>query len=247
MGISIDFSDRTVLVTGASRGIGRQIALDLAQCGATLIVTSTGKHLDATLQRDLGPHRHVTVDFTNSDSTQQFLETIRGLSELHVCINNAGLTRHGPSEQTTLADWDLTNDVNLKAPFFVSQAAAEVMKRHAYGRIVNISSIWGHMTMANRSVYTATKFGLRGLTLAYAVELAAHNILVNVVSPGFTMTDMVRKNYSKEHLSQLTTRIPIGRLADCQDISRAVLFLASDLNSYITGQGLVVDGGYSVT
>ncbi len=244
--MKLDFTGQTALVTGASRGIGRQIALDLAECGADLILTSTR---DGDTRLDDGPldrHRHITVDFTHRESRDGFLAVLRDLPAIHVCINNAGATRHGPFEETTEAEWDATNDVNLKAPFFVTQAVAPQMKRQGYGRIVNISSIWGHISMPERSVYTATKFGLRGLATGYALELASYNVLVNVVSPGFTLTDMVRKNYSEERLQEIRRRIPMGRLADVEDISRAVLFLASGLNSYITGQSLVVDGGFTI-
>lgn len=245
--MNLDFRGKTALVTGASRGIGHRIATDLAACGAKLIVTSTTPDPKARLVQELGPDtRHVAVDFADGASTSDFLAFVRTLPELHVCVNNAGATRHGPLEDASEEDWDLTADVNLKAPFFVSQAAAEVMQRGGYGRIVNITSIWAHMTMAGRSIYTATKFGLRGLTLSFALELARANVLVNVVAPGFTLTDMVRRNYSKEQLAELESRIPVGRLATVEDISRAVLFLASDLNSYITGQSLVVDGGYGI-
>jgi 3-oxoacyl-[acyl-carrier protein] reductase len=120
------------------------------------------------------------------------------------------------------------------------------MKRSGYGRIVNIASIWAHITMAERALYTAAKFGLRGMTMSYAMELARDNILVNVVAPGFTLTDMVRRNYSKAQIAAVEARIPMGRLGAVEEVSRAVLFLASDLNTYITGQSLVVDGGYTI-
>ena len=246
--MKVDFSGRTALVTGASRGIGHRIALDLSGAGARLLVTSTRADDAPRLCDDFGEGtRHFAVDFTDVGQTGEFLQEIRLLAELHVVINNAGTTRHGPFRGASVDDWDVTNDVNLKAPFFVTQAAAEVMVRQEYGRIVNISSIWGHITMEERAVYTATKFGLRGMSISHAVELARYNVLVNVVSPGFTLTDMVRKNYSQETLDTLRTQIPAGRLAETTDISSAVLFLASDLNSYITGQTLVVDGGYSAT
>ncbi len=245
--MKLDFTGKTALVTGASRGIGHQVARDLAECGARLIVTSTHASDAGALVRALGSDvRHIAVDFARSESRRQFLVELRSLPVLHVCINNAGATRHGPSELATEEDWDTTHDVNLKAPFFVSQAVAEVMKRGDYGRIVNISSIWGHISMAGRSVYAASKFGLRGMSVTYALELARFNVLVNVVSPGFTLTDMVRQNYSEEHLREIAARIPVGRLGNVEDVSRAVLFLASDLNSYITGKSLVVDGGYTV-
>lgn len=243
----IDFQGKTALVTGASRGIGYQIAADLAACGARLVVTSTSKESAEKLVDAFGPEtRHVAADFADVASTSEFLGFLRDLPELHVCINNAGTTRHGPLHEATESDWDATHQVDLKAPFFVSQAAAEVMKREGYGRIVNIASIWAHQTMADRSLYTAAKFGLRGMTMSFAVELAPHNILVNAVSPGFTLTDMVKANYSDEQIEVLESRIPVGRLGVVEDVSRAVLFLCSTLNSYITGQSLVVDGGYTV-
>jgi len=244
--MKVDFSGQTALVTGASRGIGRRIALDLAECGADLILTST-RNADPRL--DDGPladHRHLTVDLADRDSRESFLASLMELPSIHVCINNAGTTRHGSYDGITEEEWDRTNDVNLKAPFFVTQAIAPQMIRQRYGRIVNISSIWGHISMPERSVYTATKFGLRGLTTTYALELAHDNVLVNAVAPGFTLTDMVERNYSEERLQEIRQRIPMGRLAEVEDISRAVLFLASDLNSYITGQSLVVDGGFTI-
>ena len=244
--MNFDFSGQTALVTGASRGIGRQIALDLAECGATLILTSTRKDDTRLGDGPLAEHRHVTVDLADRASREDFLAFLAELPAIHVCINNAGTTRHGAYVGISEEEWDRTNDVNLKAPFFVTQAIAPQMTRQRYGRIVNISSIWGHISMPERSVYTATKFGLRGMTTTYALELARDNVLVNVVSPGFTMTDMVAQNYSEERLQEIRQRIPMGRLAEVEDISRAVLFLASGLNSYITGQSLVVDGGFTI-
>ncbi len=242
--MQLDFTDQTALVTGGSRGIGLQIARDLARCGARIILTSTSAKWAAP--PELQDARHLQVDFTQADSRARFLKVLAALPSLHVLINNAGVAMHRAYEQATEADWDETNDVNLKAPYLVSQAAAQIMTRQRYGRIVNVSSIWGHITMRERSVYTATKWGLRGISVSLAAELAHHNVLVNTVSPGFTMTDMVRRNYSADRLREIEARIPMGRLATTEDISRAVLFLASDLNSYVTGQSLVVDGGYSI-
>ncbi len=242
--MQLDFTDQTALVTGGSRGIGLQVARDLARCGARIILTSTLAKWAAP--PELQDARHLQVDFTQADSRARFLKVLAALPSLHVLINNAGVAMHRAYEQATEADWDETNDVNLKAPYLVSQAAAQIMTRQRYGRIVNVSSIWGHITMRERSVYTATKWGLRGISVSLAAELAHHNVLVNTVSPGFTMTDMVRRNYSADRLREIEARIPMGRLATTEDISRAVLFLASDLNSYVTGQSLVVDGGYSI-
>ncbi len=245
--MEIEFSGQTVLVTGASRGIGAQIAGDLAKNGASLIVTATDSSSKDSLMKRYGAStRFFAVDFRESQSTGRFLDSLKQLERIDVCVNNAATSRHATIEGTTEEDWDVTSEVNLKAPFLVSKAVAEVMKRNNYGRIVNISSIWGHVTMKGRSAYTAAKFGLRGLTLSSAVDLASYGILVNAVSPGFTLTDMVRKNYSAEQLKSVVDRVPLGRAAEPEDISRAVLFLASRLNTFTTGQCLVVDGGYSI-
>lgn len=242
----VDFTGRTVLVTGGSRGIGARIASDVVACGADLIVTSTSDLDDAT-RKELGPAaRHVKVDFTNPHSCSEFYAYVRGLDKLDVCINNAGVARHGPVEDATEDYWDHTSDVNLKAPFFVTQAAASVMKKGRYGRVVNIGSIWSHMTREGRAIYTGTKFGLRGLTMSFANELGSDNILVNMVAPGPTVTDMMLENYSAEERKKMAENIPVGRLATTEDISNATLFLASELNSYVNGQSLVLDGGYGV-
>lgn len=242
-----DFSGRVALVTGASRGIGLQIAQDLAAAGAELIVTSTKENDPRLAEGGLTQHRHLAVDFSDQDATRHFLDTVRGLDRLDVCINNAGLTRHGPFADASEEDWDITQTVDLKVPFLLSQAAAAAMRRNSYGRIVNISSIWGHITMRTRSIYTAAKFGLRGMTVSHAVELGPDGILVNAVAPGFTLTDMVAANYTPEQLEELAGRVPLGRLATPRDMSNTVLYLASEANSYVTGQHIVVDGGFSIT
>jgi 3-oxoacyl-[acyl-carrier protein] reductase len=245
--MQIDFTGKTVLVTGGSRGIGRQIAADLRDSGATLVVTSTREADAERMVEEFGPAtRHIAVDLARRESRDAFLETLASLDELHACVNNAGVARHGRFDAVSETDWDVTNDVNLKAPFLIARAVAPLMRRQGYGRIVNVTSIWAHMTMEERTIYTATKFGLRGMTETLAVELARDNVLVNTVAPGFTLTDMARRSYDDAKLAELAARIPMGRLAEVEDISGAVLFLASDLNTYINGQSLVVDGGYSV-
>lgn len=246
--MKIDFTGQCALVTGGSRGIGLQIARDMVDAGADkVIVTSTSADDATRVSKLLGSRtEHIAVDFTDRERTADFLDVLRNLSELHVCVNNAAIAEHGPYETTTDEYWDRAADVNLRAPYYVTRVAAGHMKRQQYGRIVNISSIWGHITREGRTVYATTKFGLRGMSITFALELARDNVLVNTISPGFTLTDMVRANYTSEELADLESRVPMGRLADPSDVSRAVLFLSSRLNSYITGQSLIVDGGFTI-
>ncbi len=143
-----------------------------------------------------------------------------------------------------MEDFDDIMAVNLKAPFMITRVVAKIMKKNGYGRIVNISSIFGHISREKRSIYSTTKFGLRGLTVAASNELARYNVLVNSVSPGFVLTELTEKILTEEERAEIKSRIPAGRFALPEEISKAVLFLASSLNTYIAGQDIIVDGGY---
>jgi len=245
--IEFDFQGQTALVTGASRGIGRQIARDLLECGAEVIVTATNRSKESMLRNELGGTvSFLAVDFLNRESTRHFLQEIASLDRIDVCVNNAGILRTGSIPDVPESDWDEIHAVNLKAPFLVTQAVARPMKRRGYGRIVNIASIWGHITKYERAAYSSTKFGLRGLTTSSAADLAKEGILVNAVSPGPTLTEGLKDSRSPEELRNLAESVPLGRLAETSEISLVALFLASRLNTYITGQNLVVDGGYSI-
>ena len=141
-------------------------------------------------------------------------------------------------------DWDDIINVNLRAPFVLSQEVARLMKKNGYGRIVNIASIFGVISREKRAVYTSSKSGLIGLTKSVAVELAPYNILVNCVSPGFVLTDLTKSILTGLEIEDLESRIPLKRLAAPEDISNVVIFLSSNLNTYISGQNIIVDGGY---
>ena len=134
--------------------------------------------------------------------------------------------------------------VNVKAPFIISQAVCKKMKKNQYGRVVNISSIFGHCTKEKRSCYTTSKFALAGMTKTFAVEMAPHKVLVNSVAPGFTMTELTKNILGKDGMKQIALEVPMRRLAHPSEISRVVLFLASEFNTYLTGQNIIVDGGF---
>ena len=247
--MKIDFQGQTVLVTGATRGMGKNFADDFAELGADLILTGTDKDKIETLNREAKHDRHASrkyyaVDFSNSESTKSFIEAIEAYKKIDVCINNAGINRINFIYETLIEDWKDILNVNLEAPFMITRSVSRSMKKNRYGRIINIASIFGVISKAKRSIYTTTKFGLRGLTVSSAIELAPYNVLVNSVSPGFVLTELTKSILSEEEMKYLASQVPIGRFAEPDEISRVVLFLASSLNTYLTGQNIVVDGGF---
>lgn len=143
-----------------------------------------------------------------------------------------------------MRDWEDIINVNLKSPFVLSREVAKIMKKNKYGRIINIGSIFGVISREKRSIYTSSKSGLIGMTKAIAVDLAPYNILVNSVSPGFVLTDLTKEILTSSEIKELELKIPLRRFATPEDISKVVLFLSSDLNTYISGQNIIVDGGY---
>jgi 3-oxoacyl-[acyl-carrier protein] reductase len=247
--MKIDFQGQTVLVTGATRGMGKQFADDFSKLGANLILTGTNEDEIEILNREAKQCGQVTrnyyaVDFTNSKSAKAFIKAIEAYEKIDVCINNAGINRINFIDETLLEDWKDILNVNLEAPFFITRAVSRLMKKNRYGRIINIASIFGVISKAKRSIYTTTKFGLRGLTVTSAIELAPYNVLVNSVSPGFVLTELTKNILSPIEMEDLARQIPMGRFAENEEISSVVIFLASSLNTYLTGQNIVVDGGF---
>lgn len=244
----IGFKGRIALVTGATRGIGKQIADDLGRLGAELILTGTNPEEIAALNRSgrrRKPARHWhNVDFTKTESVEAFLGELGRYKRIDICVNNAGINRINPIDETRPEDWQDILRVNLDGPFLVTRAVSRIMKRNRYGRIVNIGSVFGVVSKEKRAAYSVTKFGIRGLTAATAHDLAPFNILVNTVSPGFVSTELTRRILGEKGMKEMAALVPLRRLAATEEISRVVLFLASDLNTYITAQNIVVDGGF---
>jgi 3-oxoacyl-[acyl-carrier protein] reductase len=247
--MNLKFNDKTVLITGATRGIGKQIAQDFQKLGAQLILTGTNideinKLNEEHKKSDDKKIQYYCVDFSKDDSLTAFIKDLGKHKRIDVCINNAGINRINSITDTKLTDWKDIMDVNIKAPFIILREVGNKMKTNRYGRIVNIASIYGVISKEKRAIYSSSKFGLIGLTKSISIELAPHNILANCVSPGFVLTDLTKKILNENEMKELENKIPMGRLAVPEDISRVVLFLSSDLNTYITGQNLIVDGGY---
>jgi 3-oxoacyl-[acyl-carrier protein] reductase len=172
---------------------------------------------------------------------------LHDLPTIDICINCAGINVIGDLHTISEETYDDIMQINVKAPFLISQYVSGYMKSGYTGKIVNISSIWGEKTISKRLCYTTSKAALIGMTKTLAVELAKYNILVNTVSPGFTDTDLTRSILSKSAINELIEKVPLQRMASPDEIANTVLFLSSDLNSYITGQNIIIDGGFSVT
>jgi 3-oxoacyl-[acyl-carrier protein] reductase len=237
--MNIDFANQNVLVTGGTRGIGNQIANDFANLGAHVLITGTKKPKQKIHQNI----QFVSANFLDNTSTENFIKEISEQT-FDVCVNNAGINKIDPLCEVKEQDWNDVMKVNLTAPFLIQQAVCKNMLNQSYGKIVNISSIWGTVSIPHRASYSASKFGLRGLTAASAAELAQHNILINTVSPGFTLTDLTKQILGEQGIEDLTKQIPMRRMAEVDEISRVVLFMCSKLNTYISGQNIIVDGGF---
>ena len=218
---------KKALVTGASRGIGAAVAKKLQEDGYEVIKPS-----------------HTEMDLTSLESIEAFCDKCKDVT-FDIIINNAGLNEINNIENVEENDLYNMMQVNLIAPVRLLRELVPNMKKQRYGRIVNIGSIWGGAGKPGRVVYAATKHGIHGITQTLAVELAPYNILINTVCPGFTMTELTKKNNSPEQIEQISEFIPIGRMAKPEEQAEVICFLAEESNTYITGQQIFVDGGYT--
>lgn len=237
--------DRVAIVTGAGRGIGRAVALELATQGADVaLVARTEAQLQAVAEeiRALGRRAEVVVaDVAQSSEVNEAVSrAVKSFGRLDILVNNAGITRDTLILRMKDEDWDKVLEVNLRSAFYFARACAKHMLKNRYGRIVNISSVSGLVGNAGQCNYAASKAGLLGLTKSLARELASRGVTVNAVAPGVIKTDMTEGIATDP---AVTSRIPLGKVGTVQDVANAVRFFASERSGYITGQVLAVDGG----
>ena len=239
-------SGQVALVTGASRGIGRAIALALATKGFRVVGTATTEAGAAAIGEALAAHdgcRGIVLDVTAGDAAGAAIDAIvRDSGALHVLVNNAGITRDTLSMRMKDDDWDAVLATNLTAVFRASRAALRPMMKQRYGRIVNITSVVGASGNPGQANYAAAKAGVAGMTRSLAREVGSRGITVNCVAPGFIETDMTR-SLAEAQSAALLAQIPLGRLGQASEVAQAVAFLASPEASYITGTELHVNGG----
>ena len=242
----IRFEGQVALVTGASRGIGAAIAMQLAHQGLKVIGTATTDEGASKISQTLGAFPGCAgrkLDVNDALAAETLVGDIfREHSGLQVLVNNAGITRDTLAMRMRDEDWDAVLDTNLKAVFRMSRAVMRGMMKQRYGRIISVTSVVGAAGNAGQSNYAAAKAGVAGMTRALARELGSRNITVNCIAPGFIETDMTA-GLSDEQKNALLGQIPLGHLGKPQDIAHAVAFLASPQAAYITGQEIHVNGG----
>ena len=242
--MNIDFTNKTVLVTGGTRGIGASIVRHFENLNAEVIATGANKdQLHKSINRRVKYHY---LDLKNEKSISDFIEYISQRKKIDVLINNAGMNKIDPIEKIKDEDWHNIYNINLYGPFVLTREISKIMKKNKYGRIVNIASIFGVISREKRAAYSSTKSGLIGLTKATAHDLAKDNILVNSISPGFIDTELTKNILGEKSMKEISSSIPLKRLGDPDEIAKLVLFLTSDQNTYITGENIIIDGGYTI-
>lgn len=230
---------RTAIVTGATRGIGLAIAARLRDDGADVLVTGTrpeGSGPEGTKFR--------TVDFTVEKAVFAFAEELMDLAP-DILVNNAGLNRNSAFADIDLADFDAINRINLRAPVALMQAVLPAMQQNGWGRVINIGSIWSKLARPGRASYAASKFGLDGVTAAAAAEAAADGVMINMVSPGIIDTELTRRTVDPDKLDALLADVPARRLGQPEEIAAFVAWLAGPENTFISGQNVAIDGGFT--
>tara|TARA_B110000881_G_scaffold110776_1_gene97223 strand:+ start:84 stop:797 length:714 start_codon:yes stop_codon:yes gene_type:complete len=227
------------VVTGATRGIGYAIAERLLKDGLEVIITGTkknGKHPAGS--------SYYQVDFLDEDSTNKFINFLKK-QQINILVNNAGINKISEFSSIDIEDFDRILRINLRAPFQICQAVIPYMEKIKWGRIVNLTSVFGNISKEYRAAYSSSKFGLDGMTVALAAEVSEKGILANSVGPGIIDTDMTRDVLGDSGIAKLKGQIPMKRLGQVSEIASLVSWLVSNENTYMTGQNLMIDGGFT--
>ena len=239
----INFKNKKILVTGASGGIGREIVKKFISLDGTVVATGTNLERLDLLKKDFPNVNVIKFDISEHSKIEEFIDNVfTQLSGLDILINNAGTNMDNLSLRMKEEEWQKVIDINLTSTFLLSKYAIKKMLKNKYGRIVNISSVVGHTGNLGQANYSASKAGIIGMTKSLAIEYAKKNITLNCVSPGFIQSKMT-DNINESVKAALTSRIPMSRLGNAEDVANSVAFLSSDQASYVTGETIHVNGG----
>jgi len=239
--VSDELAGRRALVTGATRGIGAAIAVRLRDAGAR--VTATGTGASPVVPDGCEP---AILDLADRAAAEAFARRAAS-EEYDVLVNNAGINAVAPFAEIDTGDFDRVQEVNVRGPLLLSRALLPGMRERGWGRIVNVASVFGVVSRSGRASYSTSKFGLDGMTASLAAEAAAHGVLANCVAPGFIDTELTRRVLGDAGIAELVAQVPAGRLGTPEEVAELVAWLASPSNTFVSGQNVVIDGGFTRT
>ena len=247
--MKINFSNKNILITGGSRGLGASFAKKFISLNASnVFITGTKKNPPNWIKRSIYKKRikYFQLDHYSKNFLINFKNFLKDKKKIDILINNAGININ---HNIASLDYKILNKiltVNLESAIQIASLVSKLMIKKKSGKIINIGSIWSEISKSKRSVYSASKAGLVGATRGIAIDLAKYNILVNSISPGFVNTNLTKKNLRKEEIKNIKKDIPLQKFASVDDIANYVIFLSSDFNTYMSGQNILIDGGFSI-